>query len=333
LMIAPKLHFLADIADRMEQLNQHDEHDQSSNEENTNDDHQQLLFKYLAESLHKQQQQMQIQMQQQQQNLPLDFSNNIKKEQHQQHSEEEDDDEETDMNDKSPRSMATAAATLPLIPPLLLRNKHGKPTRPFKAYPRDPLSLPLGFYSPLVPSSDNLLNVLASTTSGNNNNNNNVTLPTNDEFSKQFRKRIQQAQERLLNRFQDSPMKNVHSPTSQEKVHSPTSTSTIPPKKRYRPNTPPPEISSSISTHQTTHQENDTKDEAYWERRRKNNEAAKRSRDARRAKEDEIALRAAWLEQENLKLRLENAHLKQENVQLRLQIYGSADLPTPTSQS
>ncbi|CAF5090891.1 unnamed protein product, partial [Rotaria socialis] len=72
--------------------------------------------------------------------------------------------------------------------------KHGKPTRPFKAYPRDPLSLPLGFYSPLVPSSDNLLNVLASST---------------DDFSKQFRKRIQQAQERLLNRSQDSPIKNA----------------------------------------------------------------------------------------------------------------------------
>ncbi len=32
-------------------------------------------------------------------------------------------------------------------------------------------------------------------------------------------------------------------------------------------------------------------DNIYWERRRKNNEAAKRSRDARRAKEDEIAIR------------------------------------------
>lgn len=167
-----------------------------------------------------------------------------------------------------------------MIPPLLLRNKHGKPTRPFKAYPRDPLSLPLGFYSPLVPSSDNLLNVLASST---------------EDFSQQFRKRIQQAQERLVNRGKDSPNKTGHSQQSQqqaqEKVHSPSSTTNpIPPKKRYRPNTPPPEISSSISS-QPTNQETDTKDEAYWERRRKNNEAAKRSRDARRAKEDEIALR------------------------------------------
>ena len=30
--------------------------------------------------------------------------------------------------------------------------------------------------------------------------------------------------------------------------------------------------------------------EAYWERRKKNNEAAKRSRDARRAKEDEVGV-------------------------------------------
>lgn len=51
------------------------------------------------------------------------------------------------------------------------------------------------------------------------------------------------------------------------------------------------------------------KDESYWERRRKNNEAAKRSRDARRAKEDEIAIRAAYLEQENLKLRIQLAAL------------------------
>jgi len=47
------------------------------------------------------------------------------------------------------------------------------------------------------------------------------------------------------------------------------------------------------------------KDGHYWERRRKNNEAAKRSRDARRAKEEEVALRASILEQENRQLRVE----------------------------
>lgn len=40
------------------------------------------------------------------------------------------------------------------------------------------------------------------------------------------------------------------------------------------------------------------KDEKYWARRRKNNMAAKRSRDARRMKENQIALRAGYLEKE-----------------------------------
>ena len=65
------------------------------------------------------------------------------------------------------------------------------------------------------------------------------------------------------------------------------------------------------------------KDDAYWERRRKNNEAAKRSRDSRRAKEDQIALRAACLEQENLKLRLEVTALRNETAKLRCMLYNS----------
>ncbi|CAF88395.1 unnamed protein product, partial [Tetraodon nigroviridis] len=43
----------------------------------------------------------------------------------------------------------------------------------------------------------------------------------------------------------------------------------------------------------------DMKDERYWARRRKNNVAAKRSRDARRLKENQIAIRASFLEKEN----------------------------------
>lgn len=64
-----------------------------------------------------------------------------------------------------------------------------------------------------------------------------------------------------------------------------------------------------------------TKDVAYWERRRKNNEAAKRSRDARRQKEEEIALRAAYLEQENLKLKAQIAVLKNETAKLHYMLY------------
>ena len=53
------------------------------------------------------------------------------------------------------------------------------------------------------------------------------------------------------------------------------------------------------------------------ERRKKNNEAAKRSRDSRRAKEDEIAIRAAFVEQENRQLKWEAARLRTEIGHLR----------------
>ncbi|KAJ8399980.1 hypothetical protein AAFF_G00407100 [Aldrovandia affinis] len=53
-------------------------------------------------------------------------------------------------------------------------------------------------------------------------------------------------------------------------------------------------------------------DDKYWARRRKNNVAAKRSRDARRLKENQIAIRASFLEKENSALRLEVADLRKE---------------------
>lgn len=56
----------------------------------------------------------------------------------------------------------------------------------------------------------------------------------------------------------------------------------------------------------------DLKDDRYWARRRKNNMAAKRSRDARRLKENQIAVRAAFLEKENSALRQEVSSLRQE---------------------
>ncbi|KAG7473990.1 thyrotroph embryonic factor-like isoform X2 [Solea senegalensis] len=54
------------------------------------------------------------------------------------------------------------------------------------------------------------------------------------------------------------------------------------------------------------------KDERYWQRRNKNNVAAKRSRDARRLKENQITVRAAFLERENAALRTEVADLRKE---------------------
>ncbi|XP_077359423.1 HLF transcription factor, PAR bZIP family member b isoform X2 [Festucalex cinctus] len=56
----------------------------------------------------------------------------------------------------------------------------------------------------------------------------------------------------------------------------------------------------------------DLKDDKYWARRRKNNMAAKRSRDARRLKENQIAIRAGFLEKENLALRQEVGELRKE---------------------
>lgn len=60
------------------------------------------------------------------------------------------------------------------------------------------------------------------------------------------------------------------------------------------------------------------KDGRYWARRAKNNVAAKRSREARRLKENQIFLRANYLEKENSalketidKLTLENSRLKE----------------------
>lgn len=54
------------------------------------------------------------------------------------------------------------------------------------------------------------------------------------------------------------------------------------------------------------------KDDKYWQRRKKNNLAAKRSRDARRLKENQITVRAAFLERENAALRTEVADLRKE---------------------
>ncbi|XP_037035217.1 hepatic leukemia factor isoform X7 [Bradysia coprophila] len=66
------------------------------------------------------------------------------------------------------------------------------------------------------------------------------------------------------------------------------------------------------------------KDDKYWARRRKNNIAAKRSRDARRQKENQIAMRARYLEKEvllqNSSLHQELEQLKQENMELRARL-------------
>lgn len=62
------------------------------------------------------------------------------------------------------------------------------------------------------------------------------------------------------------------------------------------------------------------KDEKYWHRRRKNNIAAKRSRDARRVKENQIAIRASYLERENDALRKQLEEFKRESKSLKQRV-------------
>ena len=65
------------------------------------------------------------------------------------------------------------------------------------------------------------------------------------------------------------------------------------------------------------------RDEMYIDRRKKNNEAAKRSRDSRRQKEEQIADRLSYLEEENVKLQAQINILKGENDKLHMLLYRS----------
>ncbi|CBY14713.1 unnamed protein product [Oikopleura dioica] len=54
------------------------------------------------------------------------------------------------------------------------------------------------------------------------------------------------------------------------------------------------------------------KDDKYWQKRTKNNAAAKRSREARRSRENQIAMRAGYLESDNAALKEELLSVKEE---------------------
>lgn len=68
---------------------------------------------------------------------------------------------------------------------------------------------------------------------------------------------------------------------------------------------------------------NEMKDEKYWARRKKNNVAAKRSRDTRRFKENQIIIAATYLEHENERLNKQLEEYKQlaSDLQMRLSRY------------
>jgi len=64
----------------------------------------------------------------------------------------------------------------------------------------------------------------------------------------------------------------------------------------------------------------DSKDDRYWTRRERNNVAAKRSRDARRLKENQIVLRTGFLEKENAALRESLEEIQRENDRLKARL-------------
>ncbi|KAK6180646.1 hypothetical protein SNE40_008655 [Patella caerulea] len=220
-----------------------------------------------------------------------------------------------------PTSMAA------MMDPKLIHNSQ-KSSRPFKAYPKEALSMPVGYfgmpgYMPfpgmdtsvlqsLGVSSEELMSIYkqqllerdkhGNKSSGHSNGNSSSGSSTNGDTT---------PIPSTPNNPQTSPSSNISLPpqlaAARATMVSSTSGSPGSNNSRRRPRILPDE----------------QKDEAYWERRRKNNDAAKRSRDARRAKEDEIAIRAALLEQENLKLRVEVAALKSETARLRCMLYNN----------
>ncbi|CAG0881372.1 unnamed protein product [Darwinula stevensoni] len=210
---------------------------------------------------------------------------------------------------------------VPTSLPLIMNGKNstsGKTTRPFKAYPRDPLSVPLGFYGlpaagiPGISSAEVVLQQAS-----------------NEAYSK-FREQMLASVQAAKRRSDSVTIKR-----NAEYAGSPPSMPTGSKEKEKEKGNesggetssvdvrPASRDSTSGEKRKLEEDQGTNKDEAYWERRRKNNEAAKRSREARRAKEDEIAIRAAFLEQENLKLRIEVAALKSETAKLRCMLFNS----------
>lgn len=167
----------------------------------------------------------------------------------------------------------------PTIPMVVGRD--GKLARPFKAYPRDPLTISATFTA-----TDPILD---------RDSNENYTT-----FRKQMLDRIHAAnggQPTISNpKMRRSTTRSISSLTSDEDQSE----------KNEKPKSSDVQVNSDNSSNGAI------KDKAYYERRKKNNAAAKKSRDRRRVKEDEIAIRAAFLERENMALKIELAAMKRQ---------------------
>lgn len=175
----------------------------------------------------------------------------------------------------SSSSSTTSSQKSPSSNPPMIVGRDGKLSRPFKAYPRDPLSLA---------AAGSFLDANSA-----------------EKYSV-FRKR-------MLDQIHAANGGNpvVNNPKMRRmNVKGATETNNNISETSYD------SCSEKSESQQKKDGSNGDKDEAYFERRRKNNAAAKKSRDRRRIKEDEIAIRAAFLERENIELKFELAAARKQ---------------------
>ncbi|XP_055610852.1 protein giant [Uranotaenia lowii] len=193
--------------------------------------------------------------------------------------------------------------------------RDGKLARPFKAYPRDPLSLAAGFMA-----NDSMLD--------------NHSAEKYNMFRKRMLEQIHAAnggqptvsnpKMRRLNKSLSDASETESVPEKHPEISE--SHPTTQSQSSYEPLVSQPTNHSNPNmnnngaatiTSSSSGNSGTTKDSAYYERRKKNNAAAKKSRDRRRIKEDEIAIRAAFLERENIELKIELAAARKQ-----LALYG-----------
>lgn len=169
--------------------------------------------------------------------------------------------------------------------------RDGKLARPFKAYPRDPLSITASFTA-----SDTLMDNQSA------------------EKYHSFRKRMLE-QIHAANGGQPTISNPKMRRTSSKMLDSGVNTLST---SHIMPDCSKQRLDEEFRNDTLNNNNNSDsgsgsiKDSAYFERRKKNNAAAKKSRDRRRIKEDEIAIRAAFLERENIELKYELASARKQ---------------------
>lgn len=212
----------------------------------------------------------------------------------------------------SNNATATDAAINKSAYPMLI-GRDGKPARPFKAYPRDPLSISA------AAAADTLID--------------NQSAQKYHSFRKRMLEQIHAANGGQAT-ISNPKMRRNTSSKMIEATSAASSSLSIISNERSHSSSSLMECSSSSGGKQMRLMMDDednlnnnnnsdsgsgsVKDSAYFERRKKNNAAAKKSRDRRRIKEDEIAIRAAFLERENIELKYEMASLRKQ-----LALYGA----------